>query len=63
MLDENDTAPKFSQNYYTKNVPEDVEATATVAEITVSDADTIGGLQLAITEGDDGNFRILPDGK
>ena len=63
MLDENDTPPKFSQNYYTQNVPEDVKVAATVAKVTVSDEDTIGGLQLTITEGGDGNFRIHPDGE
>ena len=63
MLDENDTPPKFSQNYYTQNVPEDVDVMARVAKVTVSDPDTIGGLSLTITEGDDGKFRIYPDGE
>ena len=63
VLDENDTPPKFSQSYYTESVPEDVELASTVATITVTDDDTIGSLQLTISEGSEGNFRIHQDGE
>ena len=63
VLDENDTPPRFSQNYYSKNVREDVELASTVATVTVTDDDTIGGLQLTISDGNDGSLRIYPDGE
>ena len=63
VLDENDTPPRFSQNFYREIVKEDVKLASTVAKVTVTDDDTIGGLQLTISDGNDGILRIYPDGE
>ena len=63
VLDENDTPPRFSQNFYREIVREDVKLASTVAKVTVTDDDTIGGLQLTISDGNDGILRIYPDGE
>lgn len=63
VLDENDTPPRFSQSFYTESIPEDVDLASTVATVAVADDDTTGTLQLTISEGSEGNFRIHQDGE
>lgn len=63
LLDVNDTPPRFSQNYYTVDVDENVQPDFVVTRVAVYDDDSLGGLQLTLNVGSDVNLKINQDGK
>ncbi|XP_053399963.1 cadherin-related tumor suppressor-like [Mercenaria mercenaria] len=62
LQDINDTPPRFSQNYYTVDVDENVQTDFIVTRVAVYDDDSLGGLQLTLNVGSDINLKINQDG-
>lgn len=55
--------PRFSQNYYTVDVDENVQPEFVVMRVAVYDDDSLGGLQLTLNVGSEVNLKINEDGK
>ncbi|KAL4230607.1 Protocadherin Fat 4 [Mactra antiquata] len=60
LIDVNDTPPRFTKNYYTADIDEDVRLDFPVIRIPVYDDDSLGGLQLSIDTNE--GLKIRQDG-
>ena len=63
VTDINDTPPRFSKNFYSVDVPEDIQLDATVITLTFTDDDTLGGLKLTLNPEGSVNLRIDQNGE
>ena len=61
VLDQNDTPPKFDQDVWELDVPEDQSPGEPIAMVTATDEDKEGSIVYSIVGGADGLFTIDSD--